>query len=621
MDKRTVATILDEIGTFLELKGENTFKIRAYQNAARLLLSLDEDLDTLVREGRLGGIKGIGDVLAAKITELVTTGRLGYHQMLKAEFPPGFLDLLRIPGFGPKKARAVLTGLGISNIDELEAAAREKRLAALPGFGARTEEKILEGIAHLRKSAERFLVNTAEAEASQILESLAPLPEVEKISVAGSLRRRSETVKDIDIVVATSEPAPVMERFVGLPSVEAVTGHGETKSSVRLQSGIAADLRCVSPAQFPYALMHFTGSKAHNVALRARAQRLGLRLNEYGLFRESPGGGSSEGEGGTTRAGEGGEGPAGASGISCPDEAAVYRALGLACIEPELREDTGEIEAAEAGTLPRLIAEGDIRGLLHQHTNWSDGFTTIEEMAQAGISLGLEYLGITDHSRTAAYAGGLTIERVRQQHAAVDAANSKFRGRIVLLKGIESDILPDGSLDYPEEVLAAFDYVIASVHSQFGLSEAAQTARMVKAMANPYTRILGHPTGRLLLSREPYAVNLRAVLEAAAAHDVAVEISAHPQRLDLDWRECRAAKDLGCRISINPDAHAAVELAYERYGVGIARKGWLTAADVINTMGIGEVRAFLGRQGPADRAGRARERRRRPGPIDDRMGA
>lgn len=619
MDKRTVAAVLDEIGTLLELKGENTFKVRAYQNAARLILALDQDLDALVREQRLGEIKGIGDALAAKITELVTTGRLAYHDTLRAEFPAGFLDLLRIPGFGPKKARTVLEALGISSIGELEAAARRNWLAPLPGFGARTQEKILEGIAHLRKNSERFLINTAEEESEQILAAVKTVKAVQAISVAGSLRRRGETVKDIDIVVATDEPAPVMERFVRLPAVETVVGHGVTKSSVRLQSGIAADLRCVSRAQFPYALLYFTGSKAHNVALRARAQKLGLRLNEYGLFREEGASGAAgRGKPDAPRSGEeapGAAGPQAGVNIPCRDEAAIYRALGLDYIEPELRENTGEIEAAEAGTLPRLIEESDIKGLLHQHTNWSDSSSTIEEMARAGIDLGLEYLGITDHSRSAAYAGGLTIERVRQQHEAIDAANERLRGRIVLLKGIESDILADGSLDYPEEILATFDYVVASVHSQFGLAEAAQTARMVRAVGNPYTRILGHPTGRLLLARPPYAVNLHAVLEAAAAHDVAVEISAHPQRLDLDWRECRAAKELGCRLSINPDAHIADELACERYGVGVARKGWLTAADVINTLGLKEVRAFLGRRKfrSSTPAGASRKGRARPG--------
>lgn len=577
MDKRAVADVLEEIGTLLELKGENVFKTRAYQNGARLLLALDEDLGTLVAEKRLREIKGIGEALADKITELVTTGNLRYYEELKAEFPAGFMELLRIPGLGPKKAKLLLDELGIKSVDELEAAARANRLADLPGLGAKSQEKILEGIAHIRKSADRFMVSVGESEAAPIVAALRELPQVKRLSVAGSLRRRAETIKDIDIVVATDDPAPVMERFVTLPHVESVTGHGETKSSVRLKSGVAADLRCVSDAEYPFALMYFTGSKAHNVAIRGRAVKMGLRLNEYGLYPADV---------------EAADKPKSAA---CKDEAAIYKTLGLAYVEPELREDTGEIAAAETGVLPELITEKEIRGLLHQHTNWSDGSNTLEEMAQAAIDLGLEYFGITDHSQVAQYARGLQPERVRQQHEAIDALKQKLGDRITLLKGIECDILTDGSLDYSDDILATFDYVIISVHSQFKLSEADQTKRMIKAVSNPYARILGHPTGRLLLSRDPYAVNLRAVLEAAAAHGVAVEINASPYRLDLDWRECRAAKELGCKFSINPDAHTIEGLDDERFGIGVARKGWLTAADVINTWPLAELRGFFAR--------------------------
>lgn len=571
MDKRAVADILEEIGTLLELKGENVFKTRAYQNGARLLLALDEDLATLVAEGRLTGIKGIGQALADKITELVTTGRLAYHEALKAEFPAGVMELLRIPGLGPKKARLLIEELKIRSVDELEAAAKAGRLADLPGFGRKSEEKILEGIAHIRKSADRFLVSVGASEAEGIVAALEALPGVRRIGVAGSLRRRLETIKDLDIVVATDEAAPIMAAFVGLPAVETITGHGPTKSSVRLRSGVAADLRCVSETEFPFALLYFTGSKAHNVAIRGRAAKQGLRLNEYGLYPA-----------------EGGEA---AASLPCADEAAIYRRLGLSFVEPELREDTGEVAAAEAGTLPDLIRPEDIRGLLHQHTNWSDGSNTLEEMARAAIDLGLEYFGITDHSQSAQYARGLQPDRVAQQHAAIDALNDKLSGKIVLLKGIECDILTDGALDYSDEILARFDYVVISVHSQFRLSEAEQTKRMIRAVSNPYARILGHPTGRLLLERDPYAVNLHAVLEAAAAHGVAVEINASPYRLDLDWRECRAARELGCRLSINPDAHSVNGLADMRYGIGVARKGWLRAADVINTLPLKQLLA------------------------------
>ncbi|TPW09387.1 MAG: DNA polymerase IV, partial [bacterium] len=345
--------------------------------------------------------------------------------------------------------------------------------------------------------------------------------------------RRGETSKDIDVVVATAAPAPIMEAFTTAPNVEAVTGHGETKSSVRLRSGMAADLRCVSAEEFPFALLYFTGSKAHNVALRGRAQKRGLTLNEYALEK-------TDGSG---------------QRVACADEAAIYKALGLAYVEPELREDLGEIEAAETGTLPELIEESDIQGLLHQHTNWSDGQDTLEDMVQAAIDRGLRYFGITDHSQTAGYARGLSPERVREQHQAIDALQKKLGRKIRLFKGIESDILADGRLDYDEKTLAGFDYLVASVHSGFNLSEADQTKRIVTAVSHPKVRILGHPTGRLLLSRDPYAVNLSAVYAACAAHDVAVEINASPYRLDLDWRELRAARQAGCRFSINPDAH------------------------------------------------------------------
>lgn len=570
------------------------FKTRAYQNGARVVMGLDEDLAVLVADKRLTGVKGIGQALADKITELVTTGRLEYYEKLKSEFPAGFQEMLKVPGLGPKKARLLMTDLGIASLDELDAAARAGRLADLPGFGEKTQSKILEGIEHVRKNAGRYLVNVAEAEAAALLGVIRNLDGVEQISLAGSLRRLGETIKDIDLVVATSTPAPIMTAFTTAPNVEAVTGHGEAKSSVRLKSGMAADLRCVSAGEFPFALLYFTGSKAHNVALRGRAQKRGLKLNEYALERTDDSG----------------------KRVACADEAAIYRALGLEYIEPELREDTGEIEAAESGRLPGLIEPRDIKGLLHQHTNWSDGQDTLDDMIQAAIDRGLHYFGITDHSQTAGYARGLSPERVRQQHAAIDALQEKLGQQIRLFKGIESDILPDGRLDYDEETLAGFDYLVASVHSSFNLSEAEQTKRIIQAVSHPKVRILGHPTGRLLLTREPYPVNLPAVLAACAAHQVAVEINASPHRLDLDWRELRAAREAGCQFSINPDAHSTAGLDVVRFGIGVARKGWLTAADVINTLDRNGIEAFLDRRpaetttrGPAVKGRSARDQK------------
>lgn len=569
-----MADILEQIGTLLELKGENVFKTRAYQNGARVVMGLDEDLALLVAEKRLTDVKGIGQALADKISELVTTGRLEYYEKLKSEFPESFQEMLKVPGLGPKKARLLMTDLGIDSLDDLEAAAKGGRLADLPGFGAKTQAKILEGIEHVRKNAGRFLAHVAEAEAGALLAVLRHLDGVEQISVAGSLRRRGETSKDIDIVVATDAPAPIMEAFTTAPNVEAVTGHGETKSSVRLKSGMAADLRCVSAKEFPFALLYFTGSKAHNVALRGRSQKRGFTLNEYALEKT---------DGSGQRA-------------ACADEAAIYKSLGLEYIEPELREDLGEIEAAEAGKLPTLIEESDIRGLLHQHTNWSDGQDTLDDMVQAAMDRGLHYFGITDHSQTAGYARGLSPERVQEQWQAIDLLQKKLGEKIRLFKGIESDILPDGRLDYDEETLDGFDYLVASVHSGFNLSEAEQTKRIVKAVSHPKVRILGHPTGRLLLTRDPYAVNLSAVLAACAANNVAVEINASPYRLDLDWRELRSARQAGCRFSINPDAHSTTGLDVVRFGIGVARKGWLSKGDVINTMTVQEMEGFLGRR-------------------------
>ena len=573
MDKRAIADILENIGTLLELKGENVFKTRAYQNGARAVMALDEDLVVLVAEGRLKTVKGIGAALSDKITELVTTGRLEYYEKLRAEFPAGFQELLKIPGLGPKKAMAVMTELQIASLDELEAAARGGQLAGLPGFGAKTEQKILEGIEHVRKHAGRFTADVAQSEAEQLIAAIRGLEGVKRVSLAGSLRRRGETVKDIDIVVATDDPAPIMEAFTGAPNVVAVTGHGETKSSVRLSSGMAADLRCVNDESFPFALLYFTGSKAHNVALRGRALKQGHSLNEYGLER-------TDKPNVMTR---------------CADEAAIYRALGLRYIEPELREDTGEIEAAEAGTLPTLIEPGDIRGLLHQHTDWSDGSDTLDDMVRAALGHGLAYFGITDHSQSAGYARGLSPERVRQQHAAIEAAQATYAAKLRLFKGTESDILPDGRLDFDDATLETFDYVVASVHSAFNLSEKDQTERIVRAVSHPKVRILGHPTGRLLLVRDPYAVNLSAVFAACAAHDVAVEINANPHRLDLDWREIRRAKAAGCRFTINPDAHSIRGLDDVGFGVGIARKGWLTKDDVINSFTTDRIERFLRR--------------------------
>jgi DNA polymerase (family 10) len=562
-----VIRILEEIGVLLELKGESPFKSIAYANAARRLETLDEDLEVLARRGDLKSIKGIGDALSRKITELVTTGRLEYYETLKASIPPGHLEMLRIPGLGPKKIRALYEKLAIETLGELEYACMENRLVELPGFGARTQQKILTGIEHLKRYKERHLCSEALEAAEPLLAKLLAHPGVVSASLAGSLRRGNETVKDIDLVAASDDQEALSQWFSSLAGVESVIARGDTKVSVLLQAGINADLRIVSPLEFPFALHHFTGSKEHNVAMRGRAKQLGIKMNEYGLFRDE-------------------------ALLPCSSEEDVFAALGLAWVPPELRENTGEIEAAETGVMPSLVQMKDIRGIFHIHTAASDGSSTLEAIVEAAKKMGLDYIGITDHSESAFYAGGLTPEDVRKQHRAIDEMNRRdpaFR----IFKGIEADILPDGRLDYDDATLGTFDFVIAAVHSHFGMSEDEMTERLIRALANRHTTILAHPTGRLLLAREPYELDLERVIDAAAEHGKVIELNANPHRLDLDWRHCKYAKRQGVRIAVNPDAHHTDGLADMKYGLNIARKGWLEAQDIINCMGRDQMKAFL----------------------------
>ena len=569
-DRAAIADALDEIALLLELAGENPFKSRAYSSGARILRSLDADPAELIRTRSLGQIKGIGPALAEKIAVLATTGSLPYLDALRTRIPAGLLDWLKVPGLGPKKARVIHVTLGIATLDELEAAAREGRLRDLGGFGGATEKKILEGIERVRAHAGRYLRPVILAEAGRLLARIAAAPGVVRAAIAGSVRRCVETSKDIDIVAASADAAAVMEAFASDPHVAEVTGRGPTKCSVRLVSGPAADLRVVPDVSFAAAMCYFTGSKAQNVALRGRAQRRGLTLNEYALTRTADG-----------------------TAIPCEDEAAVYGALGLPFIPPELREDAGEIEAAEAGRLPKLLELSDLRGILHCHSTWSDGVATIQEMADAARALGMGYLGLCDHSRSAAYAGGMSIERVREQHAEIDRINRAYDGAFRVLKGIEVDILADGTLDYPDEVLASFDLVVASVHSRFNLTAEEQTARMIRATGSPYVDIVGHPSGRILLTRDAYPLDLDAVVAAAAERGVAVEVNAHPNRLDLDPVSLRRGLAKGLTTSIDPDAHRTDELPFVGYGVETARRGWASAADVLNARPLPELSAWL----------------------------
>jgi DNA polymerase (family 10) len=558
METARIAQIIDEMGTLLELKGENPFRCRAYHAAAQSLGNLPGDLRDMIADGRLKEVPGIGDTMYAKIVQLATTGQLPSYDDLRRSMPPGLVALLRVPGLGPKKIKVLHDELKIESLADLRSAGESGRIATMKGFGAKTQTKILEGISFVEKSGERILQSTALRLVTPILAQLKAHPDVIRAEVCGSLRRRAETIGDLDILISSQRVPAVLEAFVKMPQVATVLAHGPTKASVRLAEGVQCDLRGVDDAQFPFALHYFTGSKAHNIAMRRRAIARGLSLNEYSLSGEK-------------------------TSVPCRTEAEVFEALGLLEIPPELREDAGEIEAAEARNLPSLLEFSDLTGTFHCHSDWSDGSATLAEMAQAARDRGMAYLGIADHSRSAAYAGGLSIERVRDQWVAIDELNKSFGGKFHVFKGTECDILPDGALDYPDELLEGFDYVVASIHSNFGLSRDDMTRRLVRAASNPRVTMLGHPTGRLLLARDGYAVDLDALIDAAAAAGTLIEINANPHRLDLDAVHCRRAKQKGATIVINPDAHSTGGLDDLIYGVSVARRGWLTKADVWNT--------------------------------------
>lgn len=580
MDKNQVAHVLEQVAALLELKeGSSVFEVRAYENAARSVSALSGDIEELARAGKLKGTPGLGSTIIKRIEELLTTGKMAFYEELVSTTPEIKLQMMRIPGVGPKKINAIYNQLHVNSIDELVQVCQEHKVAALPGFGKKTEDKILQGIAFLAQHSERHLYSEVEEQAQKIQQGLTEVPGIVRMQVAGSLRRRRETVKDIDMVISVADDASedvrehIMDVFTSQPNVKAITGKGPTKSSVVLENGVNMDLRVVGDTQFPYTLHHFTGSKEHHIPLRRRALSMDMTINDYGLFR--------------------GKEPAPENLVPCKDERDIYAALGLDYIEPELREDMGEIEAAAHHQLPELVQVSDLKGVLHAHSTWSDGHNSIREMAEACLQRGFTYLGITDHSKIAAYAGGLNEDALKRQGEEIDRLNEEYKGRLRIFKGIECDILRDGALDFSDEVLATLDFVVASIHSQFGLSQEEQTRRMLRAVANPYVDIVGHPTGRLLLSREGYPLDIEALIDAAAEHGTCIEINAHPSRLDLDWRYLRRARDKGIKIPINPDAHSIDGIDVMRYGVGIARKGWLRASDVLNTFSAEEVGAFF----------------------------
>ncbi len=568
-----LAEVLDEVALLLELKGENPFKVRAYRHGAEVVRSFEGDIVQRAVEGNLGDIKGLGEALRKKLGELAATGRLGYHDDLRASFPESLFGLLDLQGLGPRKVKILFESLGVDSVEALRAACESGRVASLPGFGVKSSDRILAAIASREQFAGRFLLVECAPVAEHVLAHLRRHPDTVRAEVAGSCRRARETVHDLDFLVATREPASLTAHFTALPEVAEIMAHGDTKASVRLENGLQCDLRAVSNTQWPFALMYFTGSKEHNVQLRQRAGKAGLTLNEYQLA------------------------PAAKAGPSAPlpeitGEDDIYRALGLDFVVPELREGRGELDAAEEGALPRLVEQDNLRGTFHCHTTASDGRSSLEEMAAAAHDLGLGYLGIADHSKSSFQARGLDEERLAAQIAEIRALDTAYDD-LRLFAGSEVDILKDGSLDFDDAVLAGLDYCVASIHASFNLREREMTRRVVRAMENPHVTMLGHLTGRLLLRRDPYPVDHEVVIDCAAETGTVIELNCSAMRMDMDWRWWRRARDRGVRCAINPDAHHVRQLQLLHFGVRMARKGWLRREDIVNCLPLPEMEAWL----------------------------
>lgn len=565
MINQDITELLDEIAEMLEMKGESSFKVRAYHEAARQVEHLHEDIATVAAEGRLTEIRGVGTSIAEKISEYLETGHSSYHDELAAALPPDLYELTKIPGVGAKKGQVIYEKLGVSSVDELEQAAKEHKLRELPGMKEKTEQNILEGIQRYRQRTARMPLSTALPVAEEIVDQLRENPAVEQVELGGSIRRMKETIGDIDILAASSKPDEAIRAFVDLAVVKSVEAKGSTKASVVTRDDLQVDLRVVSPDEWGAALQYFTGSKEHNIQLRTLAEGQGLKVNEYGVFRV-----------------DSGERVAGRS------EEEVYRALGMEWMPPEMREAEGEIEAALEGKLPDLIDVSDLRGDLHVHTNWTDGSASIEAMAEAAVERGYEYLVIADHSVSMGFINGLTIERVREQRKVIDELNRGYRG-FRLLHGTEMNIHSDGTLDYPDDVLAEFDVVTASLHGGLRQGREQITHRLVSAIRNPHVDIIGHPSGRLINRRDPSDFDKEAVFKAAAQTGTALEVNSQPDRLDLKDEHARRAVELGVRLAIDSDAHATWQLELVRYGVATARRGWVEKKDVVNAMGLAEL--------------------------------
>lgn len=607
MNKQLVAQLLREIGILLELKGENSFKARAYTNAARTVETLQEELDELIRENRLGEIKGIGTALVGKISEIVFTGRSVYYEELRKSIPAGVLEMLKIPGIGTKKAQVLYEKLGIISLRELEYACKENRLVDLPGFGGKTQSKVLMGIELLKSYQGQYYYAEALPQGMELLNYLRESPEVLEASLAGSLRRCQEVVRDIDLVAAAEDRDTVVRYFLQFPQVKEVikaddstgnTGRNTTgnitadinrnaaenligsmrantatnikRIKVRLESGIEVDLKVVRPEAYACALVYNTGSREHGVALSKLAEQKGLTFTETGLFK-------------------------GEERLTVNSEREFYAYLGLQYISPEIRENSREISVAQQEALPTLVNLNDLRGVFHLHTTYSDGSSTLEEMVQEAVKQGFEYVGISDHSQSAHYAGGLKIDDVKRQWEEIAILREKYP-QITIFAGIESDIKPDGALDYPDNLLQGFDFVIASVHSHFRMPEGEMTRRINKAMSHHAVTMLGHPTGRILLARPGYALNIKTILDTAKENDVLIELNASPARLDLDWRYFKEAKEKGIMISINPDAHHWKEIADVFFGVAVARKGWAEKEDIFNCYSAKMVKEYLAKK-------------------------
>jgi DNA polymerase (family 10) len=566
--RERLVEVLEEIALLLEIQGENPFKVRAYRQGAEIVASHDGDIVALAREQKLDGIKGIGEALRDKLHELATTGELQFHKNLRANYPDSFFELFDIVGLGPKKVAALHKTLGIDSVAGLKTACDDGKVAGLPGFGEKTQAKILEAIARREQSAGIHRLDEATSAAEGILEILRDHPDVLRASVAGSTRRAKELVHDLDFIVATTKPAVLTKFFGNQPFAKEIIVQGDTKCSILLENGMQCDLRTVSNEQYPFALMYFTGSKEHNVAIRSRALKQGWSLNEYGFT--------------------GGNLPV------VQDEADIYRALGLDFVPPELRENRGEIEAADAGKLPRLIEWENLRGTFHNHTTESDGRSTLDQMAEAARELGLQYLGISDHSKSSPQARGLDEERLAAQLVTIAAWNRGHGDKhFRLFAGSEVDILKDGSLDFDEAMLAQLDFAVASVHNVLNLDEDTMTRRIIRAMESPHITMLGHLTGRMLLRRDGYAVNHEKIIDCAAETRTVIELNCNPKRFDMDWRWWHRARDKGVLCSINPDAHSTNQLQFLKFGASVARKGWLRRKDVINTKPLAEIEVWL----------------------------